>query len=115
MLLTDSQSIVSKKMNKIMTSIILLSASALLSSCAYINTGPGSSPSATAPRLITPPGQKQVWDDASLFGPVPAAYQREGDQYCSALGDGKAIGYHPNPRKYDGSYFGKRGYLCAEQ
>ncbi len=100
-------------MTKMRPAILLLSLSAILSGCAYINTGPGSYPSSNPPRLTSPPGQKQVWDDASLFGPIPAEYQAEGDQHCARQGDGKAIGYHPNPRKYDGSYFGKRGYLCA--
>jgi len=78
-----------------------------------LGLSPGPTPSSTAPKLVTPPGQKQYWNDASLFGPVPTKYQEEGDKYCQAENNKTAIGYYPNPKKYDGTYFGKRGYLCS--
>lgn len=85
----------------------------LTSGCAYIDSRPGDKPSATSPKLVSPPGQKQFWNSAKLFGPVPAIYQDEGNKECAAQKNGKATGYHPNPKDYYGNYFGKRGYLCA--
>jgi hypothetical protein len=102
-----------KKMKNASLAIAFLSVATLLSGCSTLGFGPGPKPSSIAPRLATPPGQKQYWDHESLFGPVPAEYQAEGDKYCQEQNDKKAIGYHPNPRKYDGTYFGHRGYLCS--
>ncbi|MEA9391861.1 hypothetical protein SJI19_15135 [Acerihabitans sp. TG2] len=93
--------------------IAFLTASIVLSGCSSLGFGPGSKPSSTAPKITTPPGQKQYWDNASLFGPVPTEYQAEGNEACQTQGNKKAIGYYPNPKKYDGTYFGKRGYLCT--
>ncbi|TCL03283.1 MULTISPECIES: hypothetical protein [Sodalis] len=96
-----------------LTSIIFGVFIMLFSGCAYFNFTPGDKPSATSPKLVSPPGQKQFWNNAKLFGPVPAMYQDEGNKECAAQGDGKAIGYHPDPKDYYGKSMGKRGYLCA--
>ncbi|WP_410014521.1 hypothetical protein [Sodalis sp. C49] len=100
-------------MTKTTLSIMLAGFMLLASGCAYIANSPGTKPSVTPPKLVSPPGQKQFWNNAKLFGPVPERYQNEGDKECAAQGNGKAIGYHPNPKDYYGKYFGKRGYLCA--
>lgn len=100
-------------MRKTTIAMTFLSISTLLSGCAFFGFGPGPAPSSIAPKIATPPGQKQYWNDESLFGPVPAQYQAEGDKFCQGQGHKKAIGYHPNPKKYDGTYFGKKGYLCS--
>ncbi|XBS71490.1 hypothetical protein ABK905_11480 [Acerihabitans sp. KWT182] len=100
-------------MFKITLPIMLAGAALLFSGCAYFNFTPGDKPSSTAPKLVSPPGQKQFWDNAKLFGPVPKEYQDEGNQECARQHNGKAIGYHPDPKDYYGHPFGKRGYLCA--
>ncbi len=100
-------------MKKTTVSILLASFMLFSSGCAYLNFTPGDKPSDTAPKLVSPPGQKQFWNNAKLFGPVPKVYQAEGDKECAAQGDGKAIGYHPHPKDYYGKDFGKRGYLCS--
>jgi len=99
-------------MKKTIHSVILISFIIFSSGCAYFGLRPGDKPSDTPPQLVTPPGQKQFWNNSKLFGPVPKEYQAEGNKECVAQGNKTAIGYHPNPKKYDGTFFGKRGYLC---
>jgi hypothetical protein len=102
-----------KKLNRstyiIPLAIIILSSAG----CSYLSGTPGSNPSSTSPRIVTASGQKQLWNDAGLFGAVPQNLQEQGDNTCARDGNGKAIGYHPHPKKYDGSYYPGPGYLCS--
>ncbi|WP_413738616.1 hypothetical protein ACL2XP_11390 [Sodalis sp. RH21] len=85
----------------------------LTSGCAFLSGTPGDKPSSTSPKIVTSSAQKhQFWNDSSLFGSIPKNMQAEGDQSCSRDGNGKAIGYHPHPKKYDDTYFTGPGYLC---
>ncbi|NDL63745.1 hypothetical protein [Acerihabitans arboris] len=99
-------------MNKSITLASLVFFIMFSSGCAYFSGSPGEKPSDTSPKISTPPGQKQYWNNASLFGPVPNNLKKEGDKKCAMDGNGEAIGYHPRPKKYDGSYFSGPGYLC---
>ncbi|WP_410013983.1 hypothetical protein [Sodalis sp. C49] len=99
-------------MNK---SIFLIPLSFLIlmsSGCSYLSGTPGEQPSNVSPKIVTAAGQKQFWNDPGLFGAVPKNQQQEGDNACARDGNGKAIGYHPHPKKYDGTYFPGGGYLC---
>ncbi|NDL62528.1 hypothetical protein [Acerihabitans arboris] len=83
------------------------------SGCSYLSGTPGDKPSTSSPKIVTPSGQKQFWNNPGLFGAVPKNLQDEGNSSCARDGNGKAIGYHPHPKKYDGSYFSGAGYLCS--
>lgn len=81
--------------------------------CSLLSGTPGDKPSDVSPKIVTPSGQKQYWNDAGLFGPVPTDLQREGNIACANTHDGPAIGYHPHPKQFDGTYFPAAGYLCS--
>lgn len=92
----------------------------LLSGCA----GPSSqsdnartAPSATseAPRLVKLDSEI-AWENSANFGPVPSDLQTRGDQSCNTNSAKrmKAVGYHPQAMRLDGTAFPRGGFLCKE-
>ncbi|ROR15470.1 hypothetical protein [Erwinia sp. JUb26] len=97
-------------MAKITAAILLTVIPLFTTGC--ISLSPSEKPSATSPQLQAS-GKAKLWNDATLFGKVPATLQHEGDVKCAAQHKGAAIGYHPHAKKADGSYFQGNAYLCS--
>lgn len=94
-------------------------AALLLAGCSLFGSNPEGSSASTdgsskAPRLVKKESGV-VWDNPSLFGPVAADLQARGNEACNAgsAKKMKAVGYHPQAVRLDGSVFPRGGFLCA--
>jgi len=83
----------------------------LLYACVMSQPMPGAAPSATPPQLI-PDGDTLIWNDPSLFGPVPPQLQFIGDLSCARDGFERAIGYHPGALDPAGRPVTDGGFYC---
>ena len=75
-------------------------------------TSPSNVASSTAPRMITNADKGNVWNDPSLFGPVPANLQAKGDKDCQNAGFKAATGYHPKGQDLSGKPYQDGAYYC---
>jgi hypothetical protein len=79
----------------------------------------GSRQSETPPRMVQDKDGKVTWNDASLFGPVPAELVAAGNKTCGQLDskDAKyeARGYHAKALMVDGRPFKGGGYFCVQK
>lgn len=94
-------------------------ATMLVAGCAPWSSSGSADPKADAtpkaPRLVKK-DSTVAWVNKELFAPVPAELQASGNAACNAAGGSakmKAVGYHPQAMRLDGSQFPKGGFLCA--
>jgi hypothetical protein len=90
---------------------VLLAALPMLVSCVMAPV-PGSAPAATPPQLLKS-DDGLIWNDATLFGPIPAQLQQNGDKVCRRIGYERAIGYHPKAKDKNGKTMKGGGYYCT--
>jgi hypothetical protein len=84
----------------------------LLTACAQT---PGRQAAEDAPRL-TKKGDVVAWNNATLFGPLPAAMSDKAARLCATLDTDdkkwKPLGYHPRAEDLEGKPFPGGGYSC---
>ena len=73
----------------------------------------GTTPSATAPRMVKDANGRVIWNHPEAFGPVPKAMQSFGNSSCASLDPSLiAIGYHPKAENLDGTTMQGGGFYC---
>lgn len=108
-------------MKKATLGCILMIAVAGLSGCNSLLYGVGLRESVSPPQLVDNPKQAEtvIWNDARLFGPVPADKLKEGRTLCEGMNTPtttyKAVGYHHDARAYDGTRLLGGGFYCVKR
>lgn len=101
--------------NKILSTLLTAGMTVALTACvSYPSVG--SQQADTPPRIVVK-NDKNVWNDAGLFGPVPAELAVDAQRVCSSLDTDKvkheAQGYHAKAEDVNGKPFPNGGYYCV--
>lgn len=108
-------------MKKAALGLILMASATGLSGCNSLLYGVGFREAVNAPQLVDDPKHAAtvIWNDARLFGPVPADKLTEGRILCEGMNTAtetyKAVGYHHDARAYDGSRLPGGGFYCVKR
>ena len=101
--------------NKFFSSLLIAGAAIALTACvSYPSVG--SKQADTPPRIVVK-DDKNVWNDAGLFGPVPAELAVQAQKVCASLDTNdvkhEAQGYHAKAQDVNGNPFPNGGYYCV--
>lgn len=107
--------------HKSLSFVSALAVLSMLAGCGPLMYGIGTKQAATPPQLVDDPNMPNgvMWNDVTLFGPVPANKVAQGEAVCATLNSEgttyKAVGYHANARGYDGAPLPNGGFYCARR